>query len=68
MDIDEDGTLDIAVQRTSDSNLASRSLTFIKNNFFNDAFFLKAMGESSLAGRLGAVLTSARNKKKLDQS
>lgn len=42
MDIDEDGTLDIVVQRAGKRS-TSRSVTFIKNNFFNDAFFLKAM-------------------------
>ncbi|EGG09668.1 uncharacterized protein MELLADRAFT_95111 [Melampsora larici-populina 98AG31] len=44
MDIDEDGTLDLVVQRAGKSLVpTSRSVTFIKNNFFNDAFFLKAM-------------------------
>ncbi|KAH9813975.1 hypothetical protein DFH28DRAFT_973467 [Melampsora americana] len=44
MDIDEDGTLDIVVQRAGKSQPSTtRSITFIKNNFFNDAFFLKSM-------------------------
>jgi len=36
------GSLDIVVQRSGQSG-AARQINFIKNNFFNDAFFLKAM-------------------------
>ncbi|KAG0143907.1 hypothetical protein CROQUDRAFT_660602 [Cronartium quercuum f. sp. fusiforme G11] len=44
MDIDEDGTLDLVVQRAAvGGQPGARSVTFLKNNFFNDAFFLKAM-------------------------
>ncbi|OCF36855.1 hypothetical protein I316_01452 [Kwoniella heveanensis BCC8398] len=40
MDIDDDGSLDILVHR---SGAQSReSMTFIQNNFYHDAFFLKA--------------------------
>lgn len=42
-DIDEQGSLDILVQR--DASGLSRSFTFVKNNYFHDAFFLKALGE-----------------------
>lgn len=38
------GSLDIMVQR-SGSNGAAREIVFIKNNYFHDAFFLKALGE-----------------------
>ena len=46
LDIDEDGTLDIVVQRAGRSSGASRKITFIKNNFYHDAFFLKTLCES----------------------
>ncbi|KAG8892085.1 hypothetical protein FRB99_002968 [Tulasnella sp. 403] len=41
LDIDEDGTLDILVQRTGSQ--VNQKVTFIQNNFFHDAFFLKAI-------------------------
>jgi len=41
LDLDEDGTLDFMVQRTG-SQTGSR-VTFVQNNFFHDAFFLKAI-------------------------
>ncbi|WAQ86564.1 hypothetical protein PtA15_7A290 [Puccinia triticina] len=47
VDINEDGSLDIVVQRAppspSRSRPAARTLSVFKNNFFNDAFFLKAI-------------------------
>ncbi|GAA5911051.1 hypothetical protein JCM6882_006862 [Rhodosporidiobolus microsporus] len=42
VDMDDDGSLDILVQRTGNSG-AARVPMFIKNNYFHDAFFLKAM-------------------------
>ncbi|GAA6012102.1 hypothetical protein JCM11491_001751 [Sporobolomyces phaffii] len=42
VDLDDDGSLDVVVQRSGQSG-AARKVRFIKNNFFNDAFFLKAM-------------------------
>ncbi|KAH8114092.1 hypothetical protein DFH11DRAFT_1595734 [Phellopilus nigrolimitatus] len=41
LDIDEDGTLDIMVQRTGEQGQGP--ITFVQNNFFFDAFFLKAI-------------------------
>lgn len=41
LDIDEDGTLDIMVQRSG--NAGQGKLLFIQNNFYYDAFFLKAI-------------------------
>ncbi|KDN33505.1 hypothetical protein RSAG8_13406, partial [Rhizoctonia solani AG-8 WAC10335] len=41
VDLDEDGTLDILVQRNG-AQTGSR-IAFIQNNFFQDAFFLKAI-------------------------
>ncbi|KEP52797.1 T-cell immunomodulatory protein [Rhizoctonia solani 123E] len=41
VDLDEDGTLDILVQRNG-AQTGSR-ISFIQNNFFQDAFFLKAI-------------------------
>ncbi|KAH9961067.1 hypothetical protein BC827DRAFT_354011 [Russula dissimulans] len=41
VDLDEDGTLDVMVQRTGDQG-AGRVL-FIQNNFYYDAFFMKAI-------------------------
>ncbi|KAE9384582.1 hypothetical protein BT96DRAFT_1026852 [Gymnopus androsaceus JB14] len=38
VDMDEDGTLDLMVQRTGSSNIL-----FVQNNFYYDAFFLKAI-------------------------
>lgn len=43
LDIDEDGTLDILVQRSGLSSGASRQFKFIRNNYFHDAFFLKTL-------------------------
>lgn len=47
-DIDEDGSLDLLLQRLPDPSSGSRDrslrrVTFVQNNFFYDAFFLKAM-------------------------
>ncbi|TDL28289.1 hypothetical protein BD410DRAFT_737497, partial [Rickenella mellea] len=41
IDIDEDGTLDIMVQRTGSQGRGK--VAFVQNNFFFDAFFLKAI-------------------------
>jgi integrin alpha FG-GAP repeat containing protein 1 len=41
VDLDEDGTLDVMVQRTGDQG-AGRVL-FVQNNFYYDAFFMKAI-------------------------
>jgi len=41
LDVDEDGTLDVLVQRTGGQT--GDKVTFIQNNFFHDAFFLKAI-------------------------
>ncbi|KAF8214026.1 hypothetical protein K438DRAFT_1802750 [Mycena galopus ATCC 62051] len=41
LDIDEDGTLDIMVQRTG--TLGQGNVLFVQNNFYYDAFFLKAI-------------------------
>lgn len=46
IDMDDDGTLDILVQRSGNTGAARRQV-FVKNNYFNDAFFLKALGESA---------------------
>ncbi|KAJ7771527.1 hypothetical protein B0H16DRAFT_1513818 [Mycena metata] len=41
LDMDEDGTLDIMVQRTG--SLGKGNIVFVQNNFYYDAFFLKAI-------------------------
>ncbi|CDO68919.1 hypothetical protein BN946_scf185000.g62 [Trametes cinnabarina] len=41
LDLDEDGTLDMMVQRTG--NQGQGNILFIQNNFYYDAFFLKAI-------------------------
>ncbi|KIJ63277.1 hypothetical protein HYDPIDRAFT_92805 [Hydnomerulius pinastri MD-312] len=41
LDMDEDGTLDVVVQRTGGQGQGT--VTFIQNNFYYDAFFLKAI-------------------------
>lgn len=43
------------VQRTG-SGGAAREVVFIKNNYFHDAFFLKALGQSPFWHNTGAVL------------
>jgi integrin alpha FG-GAP repeat containing protein 1 len=44
IDIDEDGTLDFMVQRTGKDGQGK--ISFVQNNFYHDAFFLKAIGEN----------------------
>ncbi|KAK7449726.1 hypothetical protein VKT23_013201 [Stygiomarasmius scandens] len=41
IDMDEDGTLDMMVQRTGESRAGK--VLFVQNNFYYDAFFLKAI-------------------------
>ncbi|KZT59740.1 integrin alpha N-terminal domain-containing protein, partial [Calocera cornea HHB12733] len=41
LDLDEDGTLDLLIQRTGTQS--NTKITFVQNNFFHDAFFLKAI-------------------------
>lgn len=46
VDLDEDGTLDIAVQSLPGVQLRgsmARAVSFVLNNYFHDAFFLKAL-------------------------
>jgi hypothetical protein len=40
------GTLDIMIQRTGTSN--TDKILFVQNNFYYDAFFLKAIGTLSI--------------------
>lgn len=42
IDLDDDGSLDIMVQRTGKQKGSKAHVTFIQNNFYHDAFFLKA--------------------------
>ncbi|KAG8833578.1 hypothetical protein FRC17_010402 [Serendipita sp. 399] len=49
LDLDEDGTLDILVQRTGKGTGGTgtgsgQKISFIQNNVFHDAFFMKAIG------------------------
>lgn len=48
------GSLDILVQRGGNTGAARRAV-FIKNNYFHDAFFLKALGayNTATAKKLG---------------
>ena len=41
MDMDEDGTLDIMIQRTGEQGQGN--ILFVQNNFYFDAFFMKAI-------------------------
>ncbi|KAG5717871.1 T-cell immunomodulatory protein [Termitomyces sp. T112] len=41
LDVDEDGTLDIMIQRTGDAGHGN--IIFVQNNYYYDAFFLKAI-------------------------
>jgi integrin alpha FG-GAP repeat containing protein 1 len=50
VDVDEDGTLDVLVQRTGKDGQGK--LAFVQNNFYHDAFFLKAIGETMDMGAL----------------
>ncbi|KAK9897721.1 hypothetical protein P389DRAFT_169746 [Cystobasidium minutum MCA 4210] len=60
LDIDEDGTLDMLVQRSGLSSGASRQFKFIKNNYFHDAFFLKTMTSNGACD--GACVTAEGEK------
>lgn len=42
IDLDDDGSLDILVQRSGKQKGSKAHVTFIQNNFYHDAFFLKA--------------------------
>lgn len=42
IDLDDDGSLDILVQRSGKQKGSKARVTFIQNNFYHDAFFLKA--------------------------
>ncbi|EKM56033.1 uncharacterized protein PHACADRAFT_257056 [Phanerochaete carnosa HHB-10118-sp] len=56
LDLDEDGTLDIMVQRTD--RQGEGNIVFVQNNFYYDAFFLKAI---VLNGACGSTLCTAPN-------
>ncbi|KAG5350908.1 hypothetical protein C0989_008806 [Termitomyces sp. Mn162] len=45
LDVDEDGTLDIMIQRTGDAGHGN--IIFVQNNYYYDAFFLKAIGRTN---------------------
>lgn len=53
VDLDEDGTLDIMVQRTGEQG-AGRVL-FVQNNFYYDAFFMKAIRTAAFYSTLRLV-------------
>ena len=44
LDVDDDGTLDIMVQRSGEQD--EGGVGFVRNGFYHDAFFLRAQGES----------------------
>ncbi|GBE82743.1 integrin alpha N-terminal domain-containing protein [Sparassis latifolia] len=56
LDMDEDGTLDIMVQRTGQQG--EGNILFVQNNFYYDAFFLKAI---TLNGACGSGLCKSPN-------
>ncbi|KAI1783408.1 integrin alpha N-terminal domain-containing protein [Ganoderma leucocontextum] len=56
LDMDEDGTLDIMVQRTGEQGQGN--VLFVQNNFYYDAFFLKAI---VLNGACGSGTCPASN-------
>ncbi|KAI0927900.1 hypothetical protein AcV7_009379 [Taiwanofungus camphoratus] len=56
LDMDEDGSLDIMVQRTGEQGQGT--VLFVQNNFYYDAFFLKAI---VLNGACGSGLCSTPN-------
>lgn len=43
LDIDDDGSLDVMLLRGSKASGGARKVTFIQNNYFHDAFFLKVL-------------------------
>lgn len=49
LDVDDDGTLDIMVQRSGEQD--EGGVGFLRNGFYHDAFFLRAQGECSNAGK-----------------
>jgi len=58
LDMDEDGTLDIMVQRTGDQG--EGNILFVQNNFYYDAFFLKAIVLNGACG--GGLCTNGSTK------
>lgn len=53
VDVDEDGTLDLLVQTLRPASLRTsnaRAHTFIQNNYYDDAFFLKAVTLNAACG------------------
>lgn len=55
VDVDEDGSLDVVLQRGRRGDRGVRSVTFVQNNYFYDAFFLKAL---TLNGACGGSVCS----------
>ena len=55
VDLDEDGTLDVMVQRTGEQG-AGRIL-FVQNNFYYDAFFMKAIRTGTFLSDFPSHLT-----------
>lgn len=43
VDVDEDGSLDLMIMRGRKDDAGIRTVTFVQNNYFYDAFFLKAL-------------------------
>lgn len=62
LDIDEDGSLDMMIQRlpVSGASMDRRQVSFIQNNFFYDAFMLKA---TTLNGACSAFCEPAQGEK-----
>jgi integrin alpha FG-GAP repeat containing protein 1 len=66
VDLDEDGTLDVMVQRTGEQG-AGRIL-FVQNNFYYDAFFMKAIRTSAFLSDSSSHLTPLISASWMDSS
>ncbi|KAH8102947.1 integrin alpha N-terminal domain-containing protein [Cristinia sonorae] len=60
IDMDEDGTLDVMVQRTGSQGQGK--VTFVQNNFYYDAFFLKAIVLNGACGSGVCVVPNSSTK------
>ncbi|KAI8983819.1 hypothetical protein BDB01DRAFT_790233 [Pilobolus umbonatus] len=52
-DIDEDGSLDMIVLQKNKKSNAGRTASFVVNNYFNDAFFLKGLVSNGVSNHDG---------------
>ena len=64
VDLDEDGTLDVMVQRTGEQGAGQ--ILFVQNNFYYDAFFMKAIRTATLLSDSASHLTPLISAPRMD--